>query len=428
MIPADTTVPLISESCDSLSFTDQITTVENKKYVSAFANFMNLLNLMHGSGMLTISSSFVDSGIWPSLIFFFFSAISCWLIAIMMMKIETKLNTDMFGEMVQLTLGKIGTIVLDIAIAIFCYGCLISYIIIGGNTVNSWLDLFEFKKTYWIEKIVTLSYALLIPVLFTIPRKLGFLSAFSTFSVFCLFVYVFVVYYEAIKILPRQGIAPTVDIGTPKIGILNAFSLYLLSFSLAAFVLPVLSVSEPVFKQRVISMSLSFLCCVTFVGSTGILGYLMYGADVEANLLESFDSSEPIIIFVRICFFFVISATYPVIAMTIEQTFSLDFFKEKDVNSLPNLKRNIILLIVNTPPVILGIFLPSIRPAMSIGGAFSGGLTNFIFPPLIWIKCSGQSKKHWTSIGCYIIVAFGVVVTVLCTYETVLDAIKQFTS
>ena len=400
--------------------------VPKQEYVGSFMTFMNLLNLMHGAGMLTISNSYVACGLWPTLVVFLFGALVCYLMGLMMFWLEPKLNTDSYGAMVSMTLGKWGTGLYHVSIAVFSYAPMSSYIIIAGKTVVDWVKMvgWDVPPGGWRYKLIVFIFAISIPIAFTLPRNLSCLSAFSTFSIVCLAAYVVVMCYEGAKNLPP--IHETVIPARFGIGFLSSFSLYLMSFSLAAFILPVVSVSYPSTSLRIKLMSVAYLCCILIVGVTGIIGYLIFGETVKDNILETFDMKDPVIVFVRVCFFFVISATYPVMAMSIEVTYSRVFFNSDDPARLATWKRSIVLLLTNILPLIVGVFLPNIKPVMAIGGAFSGSVTNFIFPPLIWVRCSKQKLTHWSNVGCIGIVVFGVVSTVLCTYEAIDEAIKAF--
>lgn len=400
------------------------------KYIGFFGTFMNLLNLMHGSGMLTISNSFTFCGLVPSTMVFLFAALVCYGIGVMTIKLSFNLETDSLGEMVSKYLGKYGAGLYHFSMILFCLSCMISYVIIGGTTVCEWIgwtgiDIKPDNENKWYYKLVVLGFSIL-PVSFTIPKKMGCLSGFSFFSVVCLFVYVIAIIYRGIAKLPFDGINPTVKTSDFRIEALNSFSLYLLSFSLAAFILPVLATTHPVYKRRLGLMSLSYLCCILFVGSTGLIGYLLFGADAAPNILNSFPSSDILMVIVRICYFFVITATYPVIALSIMQTLSRVFYNIDNPVDLPNKSRAIVLVIVNLPTVLLGMFMPNIRPAMAIGGAFAGCVTNFILPPLVWIRSSKEKLSHWSNVGCILIIVFGVVSTVTCTYESIVDAIREF--
>ena len=400
--------------------------LEQKEYVGSFMTFMNLLNLMHGAGMLTISNSYIACGIWPTLAVYLFGALVCYLMGLMMFWLEPKLNTDSYGAMVAMTLGKWGTGLCHVSIAIFSYAPMSSYIIIAGKTVVDWVRMigWDVPDGGWRYKLIVFLFAISIPIAFTLPRNLGFLSAFSTFSIVCLAAYVVVMCYEGGKRLPP--IHETVVPARFGIGFLSSYSLYLMSFSLAAFILPVVSVSYPSTSLRIKLMSGAYLCCIIIVGVTGILGYFIFGDTAKDNILESFDMKDPVIIFVRVCFFFVISATYPVMAMSVQVMYGRVIFSQDNPNILPTWKRSIVLFLTNILPLVVGVFLPNIKPAMSIGGAFSGSITNFILPPLIWIRCSGRKLSHWSNIACIVIVIFGVISTVVCTYESVDEAIKTF--
>ena len=106
------------------------------------------------------------------------------------------------------------------------------------------------------------------------------------------------------------------------------------------------------------------------------------------------------------------------------QDLSSIFCHVEDPADLPFKKRVIALLVANLPPVAFAMFLPEIRPAFEVGGAFGGCLSNFFVPPLLYVILS---KKRWFSPMNLLMIAFslfGLVSAVIATYQAVVDALN----
>ena len=101
-------------------------------------------------------------------------------------------------------------------------------------------------------------------------------------------------------------------------------------------------------------------------------------------------------------------------------------FKINNQTDLPNGKRIIILIITNIIALGIAMALPSIKPAIAVGGAFGGALDSFVFPPLIWVVLS---KRPWKAPRNLIMIAYtvlGLAISCICIYQSVKDAIDEF--
>ena len=63
---------------------------------------------------------------------------------------------------------------------------------------------------------------------------------------------------------------------------------------------------------------------------------------------------------------------------------------------------------------------------MAIGGAFGGGCSNLVFPPLMWVILSTKKWYSPTNLLCIIFFVIGTIFSIIATVEAVIDAINQF--
>jgi amino acid permease len=410
--------------------TDQTKTTPNEvpNYVSPFSTVMNLLNTLVGAGILGIADTFRFCGFLPSYIVLLFIAILSLIATEMIVVLQIRVRAFSFEQLTEQALGKSFAALYTFAATFFCISGMVVFIIISGNTVQSWLGYAGWKIAdgSWTYKAMVLVYALLLPVALTIPKNMHFLSYFSTFSIFCLFLFAFVIIFKGCVILPKQGIHETCEFGQVNVGIFNALAIYSLTFALAAIVMPVIAPSAPSLNTRTITVGSAFFICFTIVSITGVIGYLIFGTTVKPVLLESFPADDILTIIVRAAFFVVVNASYPVVSLTVGTSFARAIFGVNSSLALKGWRRAVVLFCNSSIPVVIAMFLPNIRPALAIGGALGGSLSNFIFPPLIWIRMSDKKLTHWTNILCILLCIFGVIAAIVSTYESVVDAIKQF--
>ena len=268
-----------------------------------------------------------------------------------------------------------------------------------------------------------LIYALILPVALTLPKKMGFLSMFSTFSIFCLIVFVVVLIWKCSVLLSTNGINPTAKTFDMNLHFFNALAIYSLMFALPAIVLPIVKHANPRIKARYRIIGTSFFTCFLFVLIPGVMGYLTFGAHTDDIILNNFPNVDIVIQIVRVSFFIVVTASYPVIALSISSDLSALIFKVFDPVQLPFKKRVIILLITNIPPVFIAMVCPSIKPVLSIGGALGGCLTNYLFPSLLWIKNSSHNMRYFKNIFCIFLAAFGLISATIATYQAFVVAL-----
>jgi len=425
--------PIHEPDC-AISFdrTDNTITMENIKvrYVSVFPSVMNLLNTLMGAGVLGISDSFRFCGFIPSYCLLLLVASLSTVATIMVVHLQFKFSIKSFEGMTSRVLGKTASGILGISSTLFCIAAMTAYIIIGVKTFQSWLEFggLKIKSNSEQYKYLVLIYSICFPVALTIPRNVSFLSIFSTFSIFCLWLFIVFMIYEGVLILPKQGIHHTVYLGSINSGFFNALAVYSLTFSLAIVVIPIINLSFPSRNKRSIIVGWTFFLSLLCVAIPGIIGYLIFGNEVQPVLLESFPSKSVLTIIVRACFFVVVNASYPVIGMTVFSTYSRQIFKIENPIDVTGWKRLVMVFLVSLIPVSVAIFLPNVRPALAVGGALGGCLGNFVFPPWIWMKSSNRKAFHWTNILCFLFAIFGVFSAAISTYESVIDAIKQIKS
>lgn len=404
------------------------TDMTEKKYVSLFGTVMTLLNTILGAGVLSIANSFTFCGIVPSIFILTLVTSLSYISAVIVIQLQMKTKVENLDALAKLTTGTIGSIVLQISNIIFCYSCMMTYLIMGTEFIISWLAMAGVDASgRWPRALVALIFSLGIPVACSVPRKLSVLSWISTMALFALAFYTVAVIIEGGIRLPRDGIHPTAETINMNLGIFNALAIYSLSFALAVAVVPIIIHSEPNLTTRYRIIGLTFFFSYVIVMIPGAIGYLIFGNESNPIILLSFGDNI-IFLLVKIGYFVVLSASYPAIGLTVLTTVSRTIYKVDDAGELPWRKRIVALVIENLIPVLVAMFFPNVRFAMTIGGSLGGSLSNFLFPPLYYIILSKKRWYHWLNILLIIMATFGVIAAAIATYQAVVDAIQQFKS
>ncbi|OHS99976.1 Transmembrane amino acid transporter protein [Tritrichomonas foetus] len=412
---------------DSTPLTTDPYEIRDHNYVSSFGTVMNLLNSILGAGVLSISNSFTFCGLIPSIFIMTVVAGLSYVSAAIVVRLQMETHVESLDALSKLTTGRVGSVILSISSMIFCYSCMIAYLIMGTDFLISWLDAAGLKITgFWDRALVAFLFSVCIPVAMSVPKKMKILSYISTSAIESLAFFTIVMIVEGIIRLPRDGFSPTVETYQLNFGIFNALAIYSLSFALAVVIIPIIIHSKPDLTSRYRIAGTAFFFSYVIVMIPGAIGYLIFGQEVEQIILLSFDKHDTLFIIVKAAYFIVLSASYPVLGLTVLTTVSRAVFKIDDPAELPWGKRSIALFLENLFPVLVAMFLPNVRFAMSIGGSLGGGLSNFVFPPIFSIVLSKKRWFHWTNILCMLMSTFGIVASAIATYESVLDAIAGF--
>lgn len=402
---------------------------KKKRYSSCFVTMMNLLNTLVGAEILGIANSMTLCGLYVSVALMVLCAALSYAATILVIRLQNRTGAESINDLASKLLGPWGGNLLSGLTLCFTYSCQVAYLVIGSETVSSWLKLANLDEwtTGWRRAIIVFAYSMALPIMLTIPRNMGFLDTASTAAIGCLVIFVIVMIVKGSIYLPKYGINPTVESYQFGLHLFNALAIYAMIFALPAIVLPLIKPFNPSLRKRYFLMGSAFMTCFTIILVPSIIGYLMFGASTQQIIFGSFDTNDIVIQVVRVTFFFVVNASFPVVGITVATDISDVVFHEHDPATLPWKKRAIALLIADGPPLLFAMILPEVRPVLEIGGAFGGCLTNFFFPALLWFKQSDKPTYHPTNILCLFFVLFGVVSAAIATYQAVIDAKESLT-
>jgi len=394
-------------------------------YASCFITMMNLLNTLIGAEILGIANSFTLCGLFLSIFLMIVTSLLSYAATIIVLRLQNRTRSESINEMATKLLGGWGGNLLSSLTLCFTYSAQVAYLIIATETIESWLKLAGHPEWTigWRRSVVVFCYAIVLPIALTIPKKMTFLNTASTFAIGFLMFFVVVMVYKGVTHIPKFGINNTVESYVFSINIFNALAIYAMIFALPAIVLPLLNPFDPSLSKRYFLIGGSFLTSFTVILIPSVCGYLMFGAGTEQIIFGSFDNHDLIIQIVRITFFFVVNASFPVVGIAVTTDISSMLYKVHDPAKLDWKRRIKCLIIADLPPLIVAMILPKVRPVLEIGGAFGGCLTNFFFPPILWIKQSSHPMTHWTNILLILFSLFGLFSAAIATYEAILDCI-----
>ncbi|KAI5528855.1 amino acid transmembrane transporter protein [Trichomonas vaginalis G3] len=385
--------------------------------------FMTTLSVITGVEVLSIANSMIFTGFVVSMFLMFFTTALSYICTVITLNLAKRYTSESINDLATKIIGRWFGDVCSILGLCFTYSCLTSYIFLGSETVFNWLELAGLKniQTGYKRVLIILGYSILIPVLTTIPRQTKLLGYISSFALIIQIIYFCSIIYEAIIHFPN-GIDPTVETYVFNINIFNAFAIYSLLFSLPAVILPIVRSYTPVMKSRYQVIGLAVFVSYIVVAVPGAIVYLIFGAKTDQIAISSFDGKDVVMQIVRACFFIVVNASYAAISQNVIQDVTSLIYHVESPGALPGLKRLIVLLCTNIPPISIAILLPEIRPMFEIGGAFGGCLANFFIPSILAFFALPK-KLSYAGAGYMFLALFGILCCAIATYEAVVDAL-----
>lgn len=395
--------------------------------VKRFATIMNIVNTLLGAGILGVPHALTYCGIIPSVIMLSVVAFLSFVGTVMTMRLTDRKNVTTLSELALVIMGRIGKGGMSACSLLFCYGCMVAYLIIGRDTIISWFDAGGVEISGNVLKgVVVFIYSMVIPVPLTFFRDIGFLAPLSTICFGAVLFFILAMIIKVGIFVNSDDIKPDLEIGKMDMGIFSAISIFSLAFTLPVVILPIVQPYNPDKRKRTIVAGVGMFLCWLCVATPGLIGYCMFGDKTEGIILDNFGSKDVLIIFVRIGFFVVVSFSYPCVGQSVLAEWAEVIYDCHDQGGMPAKKRAIVVLVTNAVAIVVAIFLPNATPALSIGGALGGCLVDFFFPSVMWIMISKKPKSHWQNVLCIIFAIFGVVCAGIATYQAILDAIDAY--
>ena len=229
------------------------------KEIGFWGNLFNLLNCMLGAGILSIPSTFNDSGIVVSFIIMAAVAIITHYATVITLTLQHKTGANGFDDLAMMILGKIGSWSLSAMIIVFNMGANLAYLVLGVDFITSWFGFANIDVTSSLYRaLITLIYGLALPIALSIPKSLNFLSYISTIAIFFIFFYIISIFVKfGIHVHDGLPIGKDLLIAKADIKLFSSISVYATAFSLPVCILPLIWQYTPNLKKRNFSSFLS---------------------------------------------------------------------------------------------------------------------------------------------------------------------------
>lgn len=320
-------------------------------------------------------------------------------------------KTSSYGEVVQCAFGKSMKVLTEICIIVNNAGVLVVYLIIMGDVMSGsvrHIGVFDqwLGHGFWDHRKLLI---LVVLVVFLAPlcalNKIDSLSLSSAASVALAVVFVVVACSIALIKLVEGEIEPpriSPDFGSKQaiLDLLVVVPIMTNAYVCHFNVPPIYNELEARSPQKMNKVGrVTTVICIIVYALTAVSGYLLFGKDIESDVLTNFDKdlgirySSALNYIVRIGYILHLVLVFPVIHFSLRQTVDTLIF-EGSAPLPESKKRSLALTIVLLALIYIGsTMIPNIWTAFKFTGATTAVSLGFIFPSIIALKLNKKSGQ-----------------------------------
>ncbi|KAJ4912088.1 Transmembrane amino acid transporter family protein [Raphanus sativus] len=378
------------------------------------------INALSGVGILSVPYALASGG-WLSLIILFTIAITTFYCAILIkrcMDMDPLLRT--YPDIGYKAFGNTGRVIVSIFMNLELYLVATSFLILEGDNLNKLFSNvgFKFMDIEFGGKqmfIVLVALIILPSVWLDDMRILSYVSASGVFASGLILASIFWVgAFDVVGFKNQDSKMLRID------GVTTSVSLYMFCYC-AHPVFPTLYTSMKNKHQFSNVMVICFTICTFIYASVAILGYLMYGSNVESQITLNLPTDK-LSSKVAIC----TTLVNPIAKFALMVTPIIDAMRSRFVR---NKKAGGLVLgtILVASNVIVALLIPFFGELMSLVGAFLSATASVILPCLCYLKISGKYRRLGLETLVLIgIVLIGIMVMITGTYKAVKDIFGRF--
>lgn len=365
--------------------------------------------------------AFKSSGIITSfLLMFFLSIIICYTYYLMV-KISDMTGKYSYQTIAEHTYGKWFGIISEICVFLFCFGCLVAYVVIIGELTSPLFAYWLGKKSI-LANVPFITGLILTVVVYPLclAKEIRFISYASTLSIFAAFIVAGIILMKSIqRNINGFDSNAIIYFGKKPFSILSSTSIY--SFALGAHQSVIQIYSELNNRSATKMVTICFvnvISCFLFYSFFGLIGYFLFYDQVQDNILKNLSISDPWNLLVKICVAFIIILTFPLMQYCCRNSIERIFFQKSEFTWF---RWSITAFLICIVSYGIGIGVPYISVIFSFSGATTGVFIMYLFPCLVYLKLETDWKrKIIPAIG----IIFAILLGILCTISQILELLK----
>jgi hypothetical protein len=302
----------------------------------------------------------------------------------------------------------------------------LSYVLVGSDTFMKWLKLVPSidQSQKWFRPVMVLAYSL-IPIAATIPPEISFLGRLMPISVGSIFLLVIGLSVQAIIDFTKNSpsISPSVNyfhFTAPDL--FMSLSVHSGTMTLpGGQSAPLKAYVRDIRKQERV-LTLTYALCYVIYCVPSTLIYLDKGAEIESNVLMSFDPKNWIIIIIQIGVVLKVTMTFVGIHMIYQIWMSQMMWGT--VRPPTKMKRAILMILTYVAVLTGAMFITDLLPVLGIGGAL-GLVGMYVLAPMAELKTGGWKVATKQGIFEVTLIVIGIFTTIVSVIFSIMSMIES---
>ena len=393
---------------------------EEKTRALPLRSVFNLCVASIGAGLLSFPYAFKDTGVAGGLtvcvVFMVLGGLGLHVLAKAALSLRE--FPDSYQSLLEAIIGRKVAVFATLTMLLYLAGSCIVYLTVVGNLLSPLIKSFTgggFISSSWLI-IIVVGWAAIFPL--TLLRNitvLGFTSALAVLAI--VFAAGYVTYRGAV--LPKDKVPDDINWGFNfDLDFLLGVPIIAFGFQCHILLVPVCAEMRRRNIERIdLAIVVAMIACLIIYVLTGLFGYYTFGSAIDADFLNSYET-DAVVTTARLAFVVVCIFSYPLLSFNARLTIRSLFFGGKPLRSTP-------FLIVTTAffafTMAAAITIPGITVVFQFVGSTSVVLLMFVFPGIIYLKDSLESKHaFWGGVS----IIFGIVLGAACTGATVRSLFK----
>lgn len=404
---------------------------------SLMASLFNLTTTIVGGGTLSIPFAMAATGSVLGVIIIVLSALFSAMSAHLLVKLSTIASAPAFKDIAIDAYGVLGAKTVELVIVLFTWGALAAYIVIMGDFLTPILNMMVhgFSATplcptvdcvvhcpwYFDTKFISAVWCVCIILPLGLLKKLSALKYTSVISLLSTCYIVFVVVFRAIQTLFFSQFR-LLNVTAPvlfawDLRLFVSFPILVIAFAFHMNIGPVqMDLQNPTMKRVHCSCGSAVGIGTLLYIIMGIFGYLLFGASVSSNVLNSFVDPGDVLVQVGRCMFLlVVTMASPLIIYPLRTNLKTLLFRKLTKDNLFHYLVTPLLIVSAYGVAISGV---SLGLVFGVLGATCGNFLIYTFPGALYLKLSDERLWSMRKLYSIFAIAFGIIMMVLCLFAT----------
>ncbi|RDD45740.1 putative sodium-coupled neutral amino acid transporter 11 [Trichoplax sp. H2] len=382
---------------------------ENDKSGIALSSF-NIMNTILATGILGIPYALKQAGFVMGLIILLLVAAISDFTALLLIKSGRLASQSSYQNLARAAFGNMGYYLALVCQFLFPFLAMMGYLVVIGDSFTRSFHHLDDGTVVLQDRRFIISMAMLIIAPLCFFKRLKDLGVVSMISLICLAVLVLAVLIRMSTLKPLIPETPhawqfaTLNIpqaiGITAFGFVWHHNTFLIYNSLK---------SNSMDRFNAIS-HVSISTALVFMLLLGMVGYITFTGNTQADILENYCDDDILIIVSRCCYAISMMLTYPIECFVCRNIIQIAFFS----NARDSIWRHCIitaLIILGTLPVPL--ITRCLGFVLELNGIIAATPLVFLFPPACFIKLSTKSNFSIEKVLSVIIIAIGIGIVVI---------------